>query len=353
MRLSAAAFIVAAAYVPGIFAPSSMPKWWAFAVGLALASDLDPRRVPAVYWLGVAWAAVTLAWTPVPGEALLDVYFLILIGFGIGAAAALDDLGPVLSAFCWGLSLSSALAVAQWLGWNGIPSVGPSGLFMNSELLAETAAPLLAWAILRRRFAEVTIAGVPLLICGSRVAVVAVAAALVLTWRPRRRWARPALLLLIAVAAASTLVILGPGKLQSGMDRAVLWLAAIDSVTLLGRGVGWWAVAHSDPLTEFAHSDALQLVVETGVGAALFFAVPVAALLGGAGKPGERAAFAAVCIEAVVSFPLHVPATAFLAAILAGSLVGARSRLRRARPHGGAVAVRPVRRQAAQGGGGL
>lgn len=81
-------------------------------------------------------------------------------------------------------------------------------------------------------------------------------------------------------------------------------------------------------MTEFAHSDALQLVVEMGIGGAILLAVPILVLWKGNGPDAVRCAFVALCLEGVVSFPLHLPATGFLGALLAGGLVSHSHRFR-------------------------
>jgi hypothetical protein len=99
-------------------------------------------------------------------------------------------------------------------------------------------------------------------------------------------------------------------------------LTAIESISFSGTGLGWWAATHPGSFDEFAHSDALQAIVELGAGSLFFFAIPVLIFLRCYQPRAEMSAFVAICIESVISFPLHLPASGFLAAVLAGTLAG-------------------------------
>lgn len=302
------------------------------AIGLPLISRLDPRAIATPISLcilgGVSWSAASLALLPTPQNGLLDLLFLVLLCGAALAAAELDDIGPTLAAFGWGIALSAALTVPQAFGWSPVyQTVAPAGLFLNSEVLAEVAAPLLVWSLWTRRWPLAAVIGVPISLCHSRIAVLVVAVGLLYGWRPTRRWMKPALVVAVAAAAVAGIACLGIAKESSALTRVTLWLAAVQSITPLGRGLSWWALAHPGPYEEFAHSDALQMIVELGAGSLFFLAIPFMVLRRrDVGSTGERAAFVSLCVEAVVSFPLHLPAQGFLLSVLAGFLA-------RARPH--------------------
>lgn len=360
-RLAAAAFCVAAAYCPGLFSGATSPRWWVIAIGLPLASDLDPRKLdPVVAWCltaGLAWAAASLTFAPDVAGGALDLLFLVLLALTMTAAAGVDDVKPVVSAFGWGVAISAALAVLQTLGWSPVEQISaPAGLFFSSEVLAETAAPILAWAAFERRWVLAAAMSAPLALCGSRIAVFAVAVGLICGWRASRS-IKAGFLLAAAVVAAASVWALGVGKLSSGAERIGLWMTAVDSLTPVGGGIGWWAAAHPGAFDEFVHSDALQMMVELGAGAAFFFAAAaIVALRARAAEPGEIAACAAICTEIAVSFPLHFPASGFLAAVLAGGMARRRSDVRGLELLRGAGAEPAVRREfprvAAVGNGG-
>lgn len=332
-RLAVAAFAVAVAYLPGVASPAYMPRWWAAAVLIPVISSMDPRRVQSGAGLallaGLLWAAATLLWAPIPAVGAMQLYFMVILALVLVAAANVDDVEPAVEAFGWGIAVSSGLAMAQWFGvpLPGLPGNGPAGLFFNTEILAETAAPVVVWALWRRRWALALALMPAIALTGSRIAPVVILAGL--WWglsarRPLKAW----LLLGGGAVAVSLLLVIGPEKALSGFTRLVLWGAAVLSITPLGRGLGWWAVAHPGPMEEFAHSDALQILVELGAGGAALLAVPVLAFWKGGGSNAVRCAFAAACLEALVSFPLQLPASGFLAALLAGGMVGLGSRVR-------------------------
>ena len=44
-RMAVLAFIVGTAYLPVVPTAGFLPRWWALALGLAICSPLDPRRL--------------------------------------------------------------------------------------------------------------------------------------------------------------------------------------------------------------------------------------------------------------------------------------------------------------------
>ncbi|MGE5151990.1 MAG: hypothetical protein ACM3II_17885, partial [Rhodospirillaceae bacterium] len=146
----------------------------------------------------------------------------------------------------------------------------------------------------------------------------------------RSLWLRLVLSAGGVAAGLAALMVFGVDKLGSAFERIVVWIAMADAVVPLGRGLGWVSLAL--PRQQFAHSDALQALVEVGLPAAPLALIPLAAAYRGKGSRAERAAFLAVCIEVVVSFPLRLPASGFVAALLAGYLAGGRMLVRRGLP---------------------
>lgn len=315
-RFSALAFLVGAAYMPGIFSPTVMPRWWLIAV-LPLAAPMDFRMVNLPV-LGCVLAA--LAWAAVISRFDLDLYFAALLVGVMIAAAGDDNIENVMAWFGWGVVVSVPFCIAQFFGSPLVQQTSaPAGLFLNSEVFAETAAPVLVWALWRGRWILASFLCVPLILCHSRVAILVTAAGLLFGWSPRRRWIRPAVIMGVAFFAAASVVTIGMDKMVSAMTRIILWLAAVQSVTIGGSGLGSWAAGHPGQFEEFVHSDALQAAVEIGAGSLFFFAVALL-LIRRAGPRAEVSAFVAICVEATVSFPLHLPASGFFAAVLAGSL---------------------------------
>jgi hypothetical protein len=315
-------FFVATAFWPGLLDAATAPRWAVIAAGVPLVSRLDPgsvRRWPlALFGLWLAYAALSLLWAPDRLTAAHELFRLLILAAVFLAAANLDDIGPVLRLFGWGVAASSFLAVPQFLGWSPVgEAVAPAGLFYNRDFLAELVAPLLVWAVWRRDWwLAVALSPAPLL-CQSRVALIAIAAGLGWhVWQSARwRWLVPAVAACVLLVAALTL-----GKTDSTLERLAIWQAALSDPRIFGHGMGAFTAAF--PVWEYAHSDALQAVYELGIGAGLP-ALLVLVLCRNA-RRAIGAASIAMAVEIAIAFPLHLPASGFLAVLLAGGLARAR-----------------------------
>lgn len=360
--LAVVAFVVAVAYVPGLFSAPFMPRWWAIAIGVPLLCDLrsfsGDAKLPALTAMALIWAATAVILSDYPFGGIFPFILLLLTAGVAWAANSSDDLDFPLAAFGWGVAVSSVLAIAQWLGWDALPFNGlPGGLFFSSEVLAETAGPIFVWAVVSRRWTQsrrwtlAALMAVPIILGHSRVATFAVFIALIYAWRPSSRWAKPLVCMALAVACLIALTTLGDAKSNSAFTRAILWGAALESITPLGRGLGWWASAHPFGFEEFVHSDALQFLVECGLGGLLFIAIPAVIFWNGIADKAYGACFVAVCIEGLLSFPLHVPSAAFVFALLAGHLARQRGRVLLPERQSRADRDLYLRRQSASGPG--
>ena len=314
-------FVVAVAFWPGISGAAFTPRWAAVAIGSAILvryDDVYLRRVPALLLL--AWlslAGLSIMETADPGSGVLDLYFLIVLAGAFLAGAQFDDLRHVLGGLSVGVGVSSALVILQLAGYPLVAHTNgpPSGLFFNSEVLAELAAPLLVWMLVRRSPLSVFLI-VPVLACQSRVAIAACAFGLLIAFP--RKW----LILATGACLVIAITVFGAGRLTSGLFRAQGWAIAFDLITPFGHGLG--TMRAMTPFGELAHSDVLQALVELGAVAVPFLLLAVVLLWRGSDDLAGRAAFGAICLEAVVSFPLHTPAGGFLAALLAGHLARVR-----------------------------
>ena len=321
-------FAVATAYLPTIYSAPFMPRWWAVAMGIGCVSRFDPRDVaePILWCLGsgLLWAALTLLWSPVLDGGALPVVFLVLFGLVLiaSASATQEDRDNGLSGFALAILLSAGIALAQKYGdLQGIIETGPHepvGLFFNPEIFAEGAAPIAVWCLLQKTNAHRAIGGIigVAACCGSeRVAVFGLIAGL-LYGIIRNPKVLIGLLALLFVGGFLSLAL----KIFDSDERILLWGTAIRSVTFFGRGIGWWYQAHPFGREEYVHSDVLQLLVEAGVPGLALCAVPALAWFNKRGTRAERAAFVVCAVEFITSFPLHMPATSFVFAMLAGAL---------------------------------
>jgi hypothetical protein len=338
------AFAVSVAFWSGLGGLATAPRWCLLAAGLPLVSWLDPRHLPPpLIWLlalGISYACLSLLWTPAKLTGINDLMMLLICVEALIAAAAIDDISPVLIALCIGVGISGLLAIVQVFGYSpvaqaigsGWTTLRPAGLFYNRGVLAETAAPLLVWAACSRRIVLAAPLAIPLLLCQSREAILAAGVGLCVALPRRAAMIAGALTL----AAVGTITLLGIGKFVSLDERLLIWQTTISDLTLFGHGVGSFFATY--PHWETAHNDALQLVSELGIGAIPFLAVLAIGLYRGWSQTAERAALVALMVEGIVSFPLHMPTTAFLGMVLVGDMVGRGYDLRGLRPYrGGAL----------------
>jgi hypothetical protein len=225
----------------------------------------------------------------------------------------------------WGIGLSSIINLFEYVGVPLVEhgSAAPAGLFYNSEVLAEFTAPVFLWTVLTKRWPLVLATALPMVASGSRMAILAVIAGGLYAFRPSSRMLQAGMVLAFLAIATGLVFMLGLYKIETAGIRLVVWGATLLAATPLGNGLGWFQAAH--PVEQFAHSDAIQAINELGIGCLFLAAIPVLIMRGNRGSNVERAVFVTICVEVALSFPLHVPGGAFLAAIVAGYLAGDRA----------------------------
>jgi hypothetical protein len=318
-RFAVLGFCISVIYWPGLLGAALVPRWAAIAVGVPLASRLDPREVEARYlWLlGAPLVSIVILRCPSLDRGAQDLLFLCFLGLAFIAAAGLKSLDGVMTGLALGAGVSGVLCVAQLFGWSPVGQISvPAGLFWNSEALAEFAAPVAVWAILARS-PLVLPAVLPVLLCHSRTALLASALGLLYAWEASWR-AKMLAAFFVAVAASAALF----WRLPSASERIEIWQAAISGMTWLGNGLGSFAAAY--PRYDTAHSDGLQMLFELGPAGVLWFLIPILLLTERRRSRGERATLVAIIVQACISFPLHQPAAGFVAAVVVGFLAGRR-----------------------------
>lgn len=298
------------------------------AAAIPLVSRLDPRAIDpligGLLLVFLGWAALSLIWTPDRLTGANDLFQIVILAAVALAVANAEDVSPLMIGATVGLAVSSVLAVAQFWGWSPIEqATPPAGLFLNRDMLAEFAAPLLVWVIADRRYWFAVIPAIPLLICQSRVSLLAAAAGLLVVLPLR-------VSLGVGLAACLGMGLLGtlpfnPAKIISASARWDIWTGALSDLRLVGHGLGSFMATY--PQWEYAHSDLLQTVYELGIGAILLVALAIVVSWQTNGV-AARGALLAMGIEVLVAFPLHLPATGFLAMALVGNAGRARYRLR-------------------------
>jgi len=297
--------------------------------------------------LALGYASLSLCWSASPLDSLNWLWRAYLLAAVFFIGSALPSIEKLLRVMSISLSFLLPLVVLQQLGYQGIPQTAPpAGLFINKNLLAEAAALLfVAMVYLRLWWCTVPLA-LLLLLTQERAAAVGLILALIVFMAPRLKLLpRKALIM-------SMTMIIGLGMLialstyhranqmtrldTSSKERLVIWQDTVDGLTVLGRGIGSYYVAFPQKATrlatetmrpEFAHSEPLHFVFELGLGSLLLAALGCY-VLRGAHHELERLIMVTFLGISFFAFPLHMPVTAFIAALCAGRLCHGRDDLR-------------------------
>lgn len=334
------AFLVSVAYWPGIAAAGSAPRLALLAVAVPL---LFPRKVtitPAHFalFLFLAWSVATLFWTDEPPSHLVSwlgpiplgglsavIHWLIFAGlFCIGANLA--SLSGVYIGMALGLSLSSAAAIAQmFFGWAFLDQYSvPGGLFINPNFMAEVSVMVLVGLIAERLYWFIPLVLPAALLPQSRSALLALVIALALWTRNRAVMA----VMIIGIGVAAIWSIQSGFRLSSVDERIAIWRDTIDGMTWLGRGTGSFYVLYPATASrtntlfarpDHAHNDVIETFFEAGFPAILLIGVFIFAWRVGR-HPSAALVLVAFAVQGLFAFPLHIPASMFLVALVAGHL---------------------------------
>jgi len=330
------AFLTTVLYVPGLMSPSEVPR-------LALLSVVLPTLLAYLRppWRGLwplaallAWALLSLAWTPDWRDGLLQSWMLTLIGLSALLGSALPSLQPVWLAFGAGLVANAAAMAAQDLGWEGLlQTAPPGGLFLNRNMAGEIAAVTLVGLLLYRHWLLALAAAAVLALSLCRGAMIGSFASLVLWLWPRSRWMAATLGLgaLNVGVLLWTQGLLGPSVAQ----RLAMWRDTAANLGFFGAGIG--ATYSQYPLYNtltdavgsrplHIHNSLLEWTYELGLPGLVAILWTVAR----ARNSDERTALpllaAAVC--GLSGLALHQPATVLAFGLCLGYALGGRNDLR-------------------------
>lgn len=338
--LPAFAFAVSTAYWPFWHDGAISPKWDVLAL-LPLVLFFVRPRMTIGHWAGlslIAYSALSAAWSVAPLDTVNSVLRLALIGTAFVIAAEVQDMRRTYAAAALGISVSGFIALAEVAFGLVVPEANhPSALFGNRNYMGEAAAIVLILALAWRMWWAMPGLILALSLSMSRAAFLAVgAAAFVGLWNRSRVMAGAALATCAIVGFVASQVIGGFDGVRSLGVRLEIWQTALANLTLWGHGAGSFQSTYvlfyhyaSIPLgrPENAHNEFINFAFEVGIPGCLAAAVLTMAAWRG-GFQAERAALAGVMVVGLFGFPLHVPVTGFLAAILAGRLCGVGSHVR-------------------------
>jgi hypothetical protein len=264
---------------------------------------------------------------------------MIAVAFAVGST--MTDLKGLFVGAGIGIAVNSAVALAQYAGWDGAGIVKnldehATGLFYNRDRLAAAAAMVAIGLVSYRRFWPLLIGIMPSLILPqSRAAWLGLLAGVcviksesrVLIWVSR---------MVAALGTLSCFILRSPiagESVSSGNQRLLMWHDTLYHLDLIGHGLGSFredfirfaqafnmAVQQSRP--EHPHNEFLLLGFEGGVvafGLAIIFAV---ALWFESEDHVCRGVLLCLFVLALFAMPFHDPATVILGALCAGFVAG-------------------------------
>lgn len=343
------AFLVMVAYWPGTYAPALTLRWAVLLVGLPLLAPSSTARATALHWLGfsfLAYAALSLLWTPFPLDGIYELGIFALLAGGFLLGGGLDRCGVVFGGAAIGLVPSVIVGLMQWSGAQPVMqlSVSPSGLFVNANLMGEAAALVLVGAIAARKPLSgtglwprleaagmifiVSVTALALLLSHHRTSMIALAIAGMIY--VMKNWLRGfSKLVLLGIGITAVLSCMGAILLSittdsgSFSERLDIWRAVLGVLSVFGHGAGsfqglfpLYFMSKAEGNTDYAHNDLLQLGFEYGITALIPALVFVVLVLRSASP--MRYVLIVFGIQSCAEFPLYMPATGFLVALVAG-----------------------------------
>ncbi len=325
---SIAAFLVAVAYVPWFADAANTPRW-------VLLSLLVPAAWRVQTWIPahiagavfIALAAASLLWTPVPIEGLQPLWQFILLGAVFCIGVELENMEPIFVGAAWGLSVSSAVALFQH---------EPTGLFLNKNFMAEAAVLVAVGLMVYKRWEMLPMLMPAIFLPLSRGALLALAVAGVLRWRAGGAGIRSTAWLVATIFVAFVVLLIEQPNGASLGERWVIWSYTANHLSWFGHGLGSFYIDFPSfqdggfaRRFDHAHNDLLELAYEFGVLAVPLLLVWLAAMWQ---HSQVRLVLIAFTVEGCFGFPLFLPVTGALAALVAGHLCGDRYRVRMAVP---------------------
>lgn len=303
-------------YIPG-YTGATIPTQWAF---LSLALPIALWRAPSmprpalwVWWTFLAFATLSALWAPQPIETVNGLWVIALWGLSFYLGYTTRDPRDLYRGLALGLSVSSALAIAQWLGWSpvyvnsaGTAQANIAGLFFNRTMLGALSALIILMLIHERLWHYIPALLPGLILCGSRGGWLILACGLL----SRIHWS---LIFVLGAVAAFAF-----GSSPSDIERLHIWGTALSALHPFGWSAGSFIdvyilynghVVHP----EYVHNDYLQLLFELGLGAAIPLGVLACALTW---RPTP--VLWAFAVLATFYFPLYAPVTLFLGCFAMG-----------------------------------
>jgi hypothetical protein len=327
------------AFVPGVIGLASITSWavmWLVMPVLLLKCKIEITIIHILGLVFLSYAALSLLWSP---HGTLELMQLLVLASVFVWAYTLQNLRKIIIGLAIGLAVSSIIAVLQYFQLETLVlknTPNPSGLFVNSNIFAEVSGMLLILILINKLwwFIPVTLPG---LMVSSRAVILGfLIVGLLWIWEKSKL---AAISLAVSLTFAASLINF---SMSSIYQRLYIWLDMLSGLTLFGHGIGSFIYLfpdynkHSDAsinIAEYAHNELLQLTFELGIGVAPFILIILMLLKA---DNDYKYAFVFFIVISCFGFPLHMPVTAFMVAIVAAQLakssLGSRTFVYNSRP---------------------
>lgn len=324
-------------YIPGVIGFVSITSWAVMWLAMPLFILRCKIEITVIHVLGMlflSYSALSLLWSP---HGMLELMQLLALASVFVWGSTLKDLKSVTKGLSIGLAFSSVLAIFQFLGFNEFVysgTVRPSGLFFNSNIFAEISGMVLLLILINKLWWYIPVA-LPGLMVSSRAVILGLGVSLaMLTWSKSKILSFVILIsswLIAYFITFSNVLNINPATIGSNstvsiFQRLYVWEDMLAGFTIFGNGIGSFVfkfpeynkhIDGSVTLVEYAHNDLLQLIFELGIGSIpLMFIVALLLMV----KNDYKSAFIFFIVIGIFGFPLHMPITAFMFALVAAQL---------------------------------
>jgi hypothetical protein len=314
--------LIAVCFVPGITGASIPTQWAVLSIILPLTLW---RAAPftALHFFGAlfcGYACLSALWATNYHTSVLGLWLVFIWALSFRLGSSLPTLISLWKGLAIGLSISSAVAVAQALDYEPVitsPNMY-AGLLYNLTVQGMSIALVLVALAAYRLWWYMPMLVLGLILSGSRGAFLVLATTAIARYI---HWLAAIACLILGAAAFTYL--LDPSDSQ----RLTIWGYALRGLSVFGWGPDSFSdVYYLTPGTELAniihpeytHNDYLQLWFEYGIGSLAIFILGAMALAQVTSR--EWPVAIACAIAGLFYFPLYCPITAFIAAVVAGNL---------------------------------
>ncbi len=322
-------FLLAVCYIPLVTGTAILTQWLLLGVALPM-MILTPLRITPVHWLGcvfLAYVCASLTWTENIYDSGWTVFCWIVLAMAFCLGSLQESLRPIFVGICVGLMFSVLFVVLAQAGWRPIYQQAwdaPAGLFVAPNALGSILAIAVVAAVVYEIWWFVPFGIYGLISSNYRIGVIAaLICAVPIYWRISKR-----VTIYLICAVTLCVIALTLWKATPAGHRLEYWSSILPVLSWQGYGIGSFFQLYPTLANELvsrpehAYNDYLELVFELGLGV-----LPLWLLLALCfeAKSDDRLILACFLLQSLAFFPLSVPLSAFMAALVAGQLARVRA----------------------------